>query len=96
MEKCLAFWKKIDELDLKPVECSLYKPKTEKPASGEKREQIFENETNAEDTNDVIDDEKCKQNDADKEETITEEIEVLWCEALKELKKRNLDKTAVS
>lgn len=99
VDKCMAFWKKIEDMDLKPVDCSLYKPK-QQPTSN----QVLQGklEKSSEQTNKGILQQEIEtfQNDVEtdtKEPKINiEEIEISWCEALKELKKRKLDKVAVS
>lgn len=87
----MAFWQKIDEMDLKPVNCSLYKPKKKE------QQQLQQPKENRGDEGGKAIEEV--ESEMETTETITnsaEEIQISWCEALQELKKRNLDKVAVS
>lgn len=80
-------------MQLKPVECSLYKPKKPvEPEITESKKEINEKEPKKDDDEE---EEKAETEITTHEPKNIDEIEISWCEALKELKKRRLDKVAV-
>lgn len=81
VEKCVAFWRKIDEIGLQPIDCSLYKPKRQE--SGSVTEEQFSEDETSEDFS------------KKEERKRLEDIQISWCDALKELQKRKLDRVAV-
>lgn len=87
VEKCVAFWKKIDEMDLKPVDCSLYIPEKRQSKASE-HSTTTENCSEGKDTVEEISKEEVPSKKID-------EIQISWCDALKELQKRKLDRVAV-
>lgn len=83
MEKCAAFWRHISKSNLKPVNCSLQKPK--------KQEQTAK-QTEALSPDGSINSSIPKIN---KDINFTDFDRISWCQLLKKLQKRGLDKVAV-